>query len=497
MKPWRDLRNRWRRAVKAFFEGADYNTRKWRSTADARSADAQLHEAQYYLVDRARNADNNNDTATSILNELVNKTIGSGLRPEPKIKLRDGSPATEINRRVGEFWERWAQNPMANGRGHYFDNQRLAALSWYRDGEVFCRRLPGTVWGLSHSYPEVPLSLQLVETDGCPIHYVDEAAQIVQGIKQNAWQAATTYYFVPLKPRFDRASTIRSWTEQDLIAVSARNVSHLATRRRVNQTRGVTTLHSILERLNDVKEIDQTERMAARVAAAMCGVVKRGMPGDFIEKEREDKQREVEFVPGMILDFLEQGEDVSILKSDRPNPDLVGFRDAQVRSAAGGAGTGYSAVARKWDGSYSSQRQELVEAMANFRVLTNLFLHAFERPNYAVVANFAVMELTARERASIDPATITDADYSMPGVPWIDPMKEIQADILALTGGEYGIPLASWAATVRRRGGNPDQLLQQIESERELRARLGGNDNAQESTPENPATASNIRLVSD
>ena len=49
-----------------------------------------------------------------------------------------------------------------------------------------------------------------------------------------------------------------------------------------------------------------------------------------------------------------------------------------------------------------------------------------------------------------------------PGVPWIDPLKETQADVLAVEKR-----LASRTQVIRNRGGDPDVVEEQIKQERE------------------------------
>ena len=68
--------------------------------------------------------------------------------------------------------------------------------------------------------------------------------------------------------------------------------------------------------------------------------------------------------PGMIFDSLLPGESVEILDANRPNSALIDFRSAMLKMVAAGAGSSYSSIARDYDGTYSSQRQELVESFA-------------------------------------------------------------------------------------------------------------------------------------
>ena len=58
----------------------------------------------------------------------------------------------------------------------------------------------------------------------------------------------------------------------------------------------------------------------------------------------------------------------------RPNPNLITFRNGQLRAFAAGISASYSSVSRNYDGTYSSQRQELVEQWVHYACLTDDFV---------------------------------------------------------------------------------------------------------------------------
>ncbi|MGC8164905.1 phage portal protein, partial [Salmonella enterica] len=99
--------------------------------------------------------------------------------------------------------------------------------------------------------------------------------------------------------------------------------------------------------------------------------------------------------PGTILKDLLPGEDIGTIKSDRPNANLESFRMGQLRAVAAGVRGSFSSIARNYDGTYSAQRQELVEAQEGYSILQDSFIAAFTRPLYrrwlaAAVASGAI-----------------------------------------------------------------------------------------------------------
>ncbi|WP_232462756.1 phage portal protein, partial [Pseudomonas fragi] len=75
-----------------------------------------------------------------------------------------------------------------------------------------------------------------------------------------------------------------------------------------------------------------------------------------------------------VVDTLLPGEDMGMIESNRPNPFLEGFRNGQLKAVAAGTRGTYSSVARSYDGTYSAQRQELVEGQLGYDLLQHEFI---------------------------------------------------------------------------------------------------------------------------
>ncbi|MFP1462800.1 phage portal protein [Escherichia coli] len=65
-----------------------------------------------------------------------------------------------------------------------------------------------------------------------------------------------------------------------------------------------------------------------------------------------------------------------MVKSDRPNPNLETFRNGQLRAVAAGSRLSFSSAARNYNGTYSAQRQELVESTDGYLILQDCFIGA-------------------------------------------------------------------------------------------------------------------------
>ncbi|HAW5899277.1 TPA: phage portal protein, partial [Escherichia coli] len=88
-------------------------------------------------------------------------------------------------------------------------------------------------------------------------------------------------------------------------------------------------LSGVLIRLSALKEYEDSELTAARIAAALGMYIRKG-DGQSYEADgngSKDKERELTIQPGIIYDDLKPGEEIGMVKSDRPNPNLETFRN--------------------------------------------------------------------------------------------------------------------------------------------------------------------------
>jgi lambda family phage portal protein len=168
-----------------------------------------------------------------------------------------------------------------------------------------------------------------------------------------------------------------------------------------------------------------------------------------------------------VFDNLAPGEDVGTLQSNRPSALLQPFRDSMLKAIASGSSSGYSTISKNYDGTYSAQRQELVEQWVNYAALSDEFISGFVAPVVRRFIRMAVMSGAVKVPASVDRDTLFDVDYLTPAMPWIDPAKEAKGHAENLR-----LHITSPQKIIRSRGDNPDEVLDQIEQwEKKLRER--------------------------
>lgn len=414
----------------------------------------------------ARNLEANHDIARGALRTLVNNVVGaSGIGIEPQPRRRDGTIHVEYAAALRAAYRNWAQTPEVTQRHHWSKVQRLVAKTWLRDGECFAQRLVGAVPLLDHG-TKVPYSLELIEPDMIPFDHHDAARGIQQGIERNTWGKPTGYWAYKEFPGGD------VWTKRsyELKRIEAGRMHHIASLDRIGQLRGVSEFASVITRLEDIKDYEESERIAAKVAASLTAYVKKGSPEAFgADPDAAPGQpRELNLSPGMIIDSLAVGEEIGMIDSNRPNPNLVTFRQGQLRAVAAGFGGSYSSISRDYSGTYSSQRQELVEQWIHYAVLCDEFVGQFVQPTWNDFVVAARLSGVVPMPADVDPDTADDALFVGQSMPWIDPLKEAMAWQALVEAG-----FASEVEVMRKRGVNPRDVLEQIMAHRKECAEKG------------------------
>jgi lambda family phage portal protein len=447
-------RERAARGLKAFYEAAE-PSRLHKTRGDRRSANAQNERAIEPLRAQARHLDENFDIASGILDVLVANTVGTDIQPEPQVMNRDGSPAEGVNRHLLKLYENWRFLPDVTWQHDTGSLKRTAARSYFRDGEIFAQKIIGNVPGLDHG-TIVKYSIEALEADFVPMDFTDQARGIAQGIEISAWGRPRAYHCYKGHPGDNVYFSLEKKR------VLAELMMHLAFRKRFHQLRGVSVFSSVLNRLDDIKEIDEAERVAARVAASMAAAIVKGEGAAYEDPEEVDSEgkpipREMGFEPGIVFDDLRPGESIETIDTKRPNNALIPFRDSQLRAAAGGVGTSFSSIAKAYLGSYSSQRQELVESFVTYQTLAQPIVYNLCQPMWDGFVDAALLTPGFALPREVDTDTIYDCAHTGPSMPWIDPKREVDAQITALRWR-----LTSRSRVIRSRGDNPDQVNREI-----------------------------------
>lgn len=379
------------------------------------------------LRDQARHLERDLDLADNALNVLVQNTVGAGIDVLSAPRLPGQPINRELALQLDDLWDAWWDAPEATRTHDYGMCQQLLARSWFRDGDAFYQDLIGTVPYFEHG-TAVPYSFEMLEADLVPLDFNDAARNILQGVERNAWGRPIAFHVYkshPGDPMGTRLETKR---------VSAEFMHCIALMKRLHQVRGLSVFASAMSRFEDVKDYEESERIAAKVAASMTFQIKKGsgeqygadLGGQAILQDGVPI-RELRLAPGAIFDDLLPGESIESLGTDRPNPNAATWRKEQLRAAAGGIGVSYSSLSLDYNGTYSAQRQELVEKWGSYLMLAERFIALCVRPQRMRFVEACVLSGRVRLPRGWTLRDLAASTYVRPVMPWIDPLKEAYA----------------------------------------------------------------------
>lgn len=423
---WKAARLRSRAVIQAY--EAVKTTRTHKARRENRTADQLSQYGAVSLREQARYLDNNHDLVIGVFDKLEERVVGkNGIIVEPHPVLRNGAIARDLAAEIRTRWSEWSVSPEVTGQFTRPMLERLMLRTWLRDGEVFAQMVSGRINSLTPS-AGVHFWLEALEPDFIPMTS-DESNRLNQGVFVDDWGRPEKYLVYKSRPVSGR--------QMETKEVDAERMLHLKFVRRLHQMRGTSLLSGVLIRLSALKDYEDYELTAARIAAALGMYIRKG-DGQSYEPDgngSKDKERELTIQPGIIYDDLKPGEEIGMVKSDRPNPNLETFRNGQLRAVAAGSRLSFSSTARNYNGTYSAQRQELVESTDGYLILQDWFIGAVTRPMYRAWLKQAVASGVIRLPRDLDRSSLYTAVYSGPVMPWIDPVKEAEAWKIQIRGG--------------------------------------------------------------
>ena len=437
------------------------------------SANAEIWGSLSKLRDRSRDLCRNNDYARGAIIKLVDNVIFTGIGFQAQVKqLKDKTKSDErLNNQIESVWKDWANNPEfcdTCGQLNFAEIQQLAFRSWLEVGEVFIRKVPNYF-----SNSPIPFSLEIIEADQCADTHncTYNGNQIIMGVEINKWRRPVAYWFTSDHPGDNWMSA--STASRQLKRIPANQIIHLYFRERPGQLRGIPLLASTLLRLKNIGDYEEHEQIAAKAAACIMAFVTTPDADLLDEPDLDGSNAQLppdsKLAPGVIR-YLSQGETLSAFDPKRPNPNVTGFIECQLRATGAGIGSSYEAVSNDYSKTnYSSSRLSLLQSRDRFRVLQVAIISKFCRVVYHDWLEAAVLSgALPFPDYELRPQRYHDIRWTPRGWSWVDPQKEINATITAIQSG-----LTTLTEEIAKQGGDFEENIKIMARERDILAQYG------------------------
>lgn len=429
-----------------------------------RSPDSEIRPALLTLRNRSRDLSRNNEYARRYLNLLKTNVVGEhGVSMQVKAKNSDGSFDAPGNTIIENAWNKWCKrgNCTVDGRLSFVDAQNLFIQSLARDGEVLIRMVNydnDDRFALEFLEPDV--------LDEQKNEITQDGNRIRMGVEINKYRKPLAYYILSEHPgdmEYAQAYARRH------VRVSAEKILHIYDADRAQQTRGVPWMSTAIESLKMLHGYREAELVAARTGASKMGFFTSPQGDGFTADDYEDTFTPIMSAEPGTFHQLPAGVNFQEFNPSHPSTAFGEFERAVLRGIASGLGVSYYALANDLTAvSYSSIRAGELADRDFYKTLQTLMIQHFVEPVYR-------MWLTSVMTANRIPIPVTKYDkfaetvhFRGRGFPWVDPQREIQANILGISNG-----IMSMQDVANNYGRDIEETFEQIALEKQLAARYG------------------------
>lgn len=380
------------------------------------------------LKARARDLERNSDMAEAAISAITRNVVGTGIKPQAKVRNGDGSFNEAVNDRLEELWEIWAraENCDITRLSTFYELQEIMLRRRIVDGEVFCKKV-------TDKSSAIPFRVQGVESDlldSTLVKSTNSKNPVVSGVEVDE-------FFRPLAYWFQR-STPDGFISLESQRIPADQVIHLFKKTRFNQIRGVSELARVIPRMKETGEYLDAELVAAKIAASFALFVKKNTPGGVMGRniEVKDGKRVEHIAPGMI-EYLQPGEDIATASPARGATTVKDFIEIETRLTGAGMGLSYESISRDMSKTnYSSARQNHLEDRKTWQPMQEYLVNHFCQPIWEEFVKACVLGgLIDLPGYWQEPEKYHECYWIAPGWTWIDPLKDVKASREELDAG--------------------------------------------------------------
>jgi lambda family phage portal protein len=413
---------------------------------------------QTTIVARTRDAVRNNPWAGAVVDKQVANEIGTGIQA----KSKNGTKAQKALTK--KKWDRWCKVCDADGLLNFDALQGLMDREAREAGEFFIR--------LRQRRPqdgmEVPLQLQVIEAEQCPVTYYANASNgnvIRAGIEFNQIGQRVAYWMYPQHPG-DVMMT--NFVSMQLRRIPADQIIHVFQPLRAGQIRGLPHLAASLVRMLNFDMVDDAVSMRQNIANlfTVFFVKNGGSPDDDPLKDAKtdiapDGTPLASLEPGSAFE-LPEGYDVKFANPPDAGSNYAAYMRTQLLTIAARAGVPYEVL--------TGDLKDISDRA--LKLILNEWRRLIEQWQWHVIIPMCLQRI---REAWFDAAVLAGAidapgyaedreDYvetiwTPQGWPYSHPVQDVNADRIAVRSG-----FKSRQSIIESNGDDPEEVTsQQIE----------------------------------
>lgn len=401
----------------------------WRTTNEA--AEYTNSTSRDIIRSRARDLERNSDMMSAVVSAYKRNVIGYGYT------LQAATGDTALDDKIEAAWKEWTKKKNCDITGQQSLNQllRMALARKKIDGGIlFLKTYTGK--------GDIPLQLQALEVDELSVtaaapKYKND--KIIGGIELDPYNKPVGFWI--------EKYSLDGWSLSEPEFIPADRIIYLYQKKRPSQVREISDVAASLTRIRDANELMTAVSVKERIAACLSVFVKKSVPtqnggfgrqpGVVTPDGRMDYSGKM-LKPGMITE-MNPGDEIQVVDPKGSGGEAEGMIKLQQRLISSGQGLSYESVSRDMSNvNYSSARQGVVEDDMTFaediELIKELLDDIYEAFLVAGMLS-GIFDLPGFfENREAKHKYLAHNWVSSPK-PWIDPVKEANANKTALETG--------------------------------------------------------------
>jgi len=367
------------------------------------------------MISRSRLSLANQGLSNAIDRVYISNVIGQGIRPEPVIRI-NGELAKELNQKLAEGWKRHNDQWSRDGRGTYYEAQKLGFKTIINSGSVLCN----TVKSKKGDY--LPVAFQMIEPDR-----LDWSKDWNISTMESVPKSGERQFGIDL----DKYGAVRQfWVGGMDRPVSADKMDIRFARERLQQYIGVPWKAPVLKYLWNTDNAMEDKSIASRIQAMIAMWVK-PEDGATLWKGKDSSNR-IKWEPARIISTKTKPE--VIQSDDKISENFNPFMRLLQRMIAMGTGLSYQITTKDLEGmNFAASRANVIEDRRIFRMTQAWFIKEFcqvdwSRFVYWMFLSGKMAPYTFNDYLA-DPWMFQECHWMPPGFDWVDPYKDARAEI--------------------------------------------------------------------
>ena len=400
------------------------------------------------IVDRSADLISNDPNAAGVVENLATTIVGTGLYPHPNFDPDSLGMSDDIAEKVKDQMmdvvKVWAPFADAGYRMSFSGCQFLAQRQIVSHGEFLFLVVMDTEPARPYFLSVQAINPKRLKTP----RDLSNKNNIIDGVEIGPRGKPIAYWIKRNEAGIQRIAD----TKNNFVRISARKghrlkVLHGFPMNESEQFRGIPLFGPGMKFFRDLSDYLDAELVANVVTAAFAVFIETGGMSALTQAEKMATitetgyksdgstydQRYEEIEPGMVL-YGKQGEKPHPISADRPGRTFDIFIRTILKSIANSAGIPYPVLFRDFEGmNFASYRSAMLEAWRVFKTRRKWLGEQFCAPLYRML----IEEAWLRDEIDVtdfyrDMFRLTSADWIGPPKGQIEPVKDIQADVMAV-----------------------------------------------------------------